>query len=106
MPQKCSGRIRIRIRWYVLNRTCTAGGVDWGTLVEKRDAYVERLNGIYARQAVKKPRHYSSILCLEKSPSQKKNSDPPLIHRKLPILRHAAANQRTYITGQIHFTYD
>lgn len=25
------------------------GGVDWRTLVEKRDAYVERLNGIYAR---------------------------------------------------------
>jgi hypothetical protein len=26
-----------------------AGGIDWGTLVQKRDAYVERLNGIYAR---------------------------------------------------------
>ncbi len=58
-------RIRIRTRDFGMNctlyRTCTAGGVDWGTLVEKRDAYVERLNGIYARQAVKKPRHYISI---------------------------------------------
>jgi hypothetical protein len=26
-----------------------ADGIDWGTLVQKRDAYVERLNGIYAR---------------------------------------------------------
>jgi hypothetical protein len=29
---------------------CIAGGVDWKSLVEKRDAYVERLNGIYARE--------------------------------------------------------
>ncbi len=29
---------------------CVAGGVDWKSLVEKRDAYVERLNGIYARE--------------------------------------------------------
>jgi hypothetical protein len=36
--------------------------VDWGTLVEKRDAYVERLNGIYARQAVKKPRQYTVVV--------------------------------------------